>query len=143
MKKRSSLGRVYDLQSLFDRLNRIYFDSQLEIEVAWSNRSPSKAKSNVLLGSYCHQSKRIRISKRLDNPRVPLFFLEHVLFHEMLHGVFPAEAHRMHTPKFKQFEKMHPDYERARDWEKKNLKILFEAAQSDLFRKPFIETNPR
>lgn len=130
-----SLGRFYELQSLFDRLNRLYFDGRLDAKVEWSRREPAKAKRSVTLGEYFKETHTIRLSRRLDNPRVPLFFVEHILFHEMLHIVFPRDPHRMHTEKFRQFERMHLDYERAREWEKKNLKILFEAPQLDLFQK--------
>jgi predicted metal-dependent hydrolase len=123
-------GKTYDLQSLFDRLNRLYFDGKLELQVRWSIRKPVKASSRVLLGYYTSQKKMITMSRRLDNPRVPLYFVEHVLFHEMLHSVFPNEKHRMHTEKFRKYERMHPDYERAREWEKQSLSILFHNAQS-------------
>ncbi|PIR22673.1 MAG: hypothetical protein COV44_06780 [Deltaproteobacteria bacterium CG11_big_fil_rev_8_21_14_0_20_45_16] len=132
-KKRASLGRTYDLQSLYDRLNRLYFDSQLKLSIRWGKQNLVKARSNVLLGSYFDKSKEIVISRRLDNPRVPLYFLEHVIFHEMLHSVFPREKHRMHTEKFKKFERLHPDFDRAREWEKTSLKILFESNQISLF----------
>ncbi len=86
----------------------------------------------MLLGAYYAEHQVIRMSKRLDNPRVPLYFVEHILFHEMLHAVFPRDDHRMHTPKFKAFERLHPDYERAREWEKSSIQILFEKAQTEL-----------
>ncbi|MDB5036605.1 MAG: hypothetical protein JWQ35_133 [Bacteriovoracaceae bacterium] len=126
------VGKVYDLQSLFDRLNRLYFDRRLELSIRWSKRSIVKAQTRVLLGYYSGQKKQITISKRLDNPRVPMFFVEHILFHEMLHAIFPSERHRMHTDKFKSFEKLHPDYERARIWEKESIKVLFEKPQKTL-----------
>lgn len=126
------VGKTYDLDSLFLRLNRLYFDSRLDIQVRWSARSVPKATRRVLLGSYSPKTRTITMSRRLDNPRVPLFFVEHVLFHEMLHSVFPAEKHRMHTEKFKSYEKLHPDFERAREWEKSSIKILFERAQASL-----------
>jgi len=132
-KKPASLGRFYDLQTLYDRLNRLYFDSSLQIEVRWSHRTPTKATRSVELGSYRRESQTIIISRRLDSPRVPLYFVEHVLFHEMLHAVFPREEHKMHTEKFKRFEKMHPDYDRAVEWEKSSIKILFDAPQRSLF----------
>lgn len=131
--KDQSLGRAYDLQSIFNRLNRIYFDSSLELTIKWSARLPRKAKTSIELGSYHHESKTITISKRLDRPEVPLYFLEYVVFHEMLHHVFPREKHRMHTEKFKRYERMYPDYERAVEWEKKSLRILFDGAQKNLW----------
>lgn len=99
----------------------------------WSRRSPQKAKTGIELGRYEKEKRRIVLSRRLDNMRVPLFFVEHVLFHEMLHAVFPREKHKMHTEKFKTFERMHPDYERAVAWEKSSLHILFDAPQTHLF----------
>jgi len=128
--KHPAMGRVYDLQSLLDRLNRLYFDSSLPIKIEWSRRTPQKATSSVELGSYNSKEAKITISRRLDNPRVPLYFLENVIFHEMLHHVFPRDQHRMHTAQFNKYERMHPDFERAKAWEKSNLKILFESAQS-------------
>lgn len=126
------VGRTYDLESLFDRLNRIYFDSKLKVQVRWSARSSPQATRKVLLGYYDQKAELITMSRRLDNPRVPLYFVEHVLFHEMLHAVFPRDEHRMHSEQFKRFEKMHPDFERAREWEKSSIKILFEKAQGEL-----------
>lgn len=130
------LGKTYDLMSLYERLNRLYFDGQLKLEIRWSSRQPTRARRSVVLGQYCDRTKTITISRRLDNPRVPLYFVEYVLFHEMLHSVFPSEKHRMHSEKFQRYERMHPDFERAIEWEKKSLHILFEPAQPSLFKSP-------
>ncbi len=125
-------GKTYDLASLYERLNRLYFDSQLKLNIQWSNRASKSARRRVILGTYCAKKKLITLSRRLDSPRVPLYFVEHVLFHEMLHAIFPAEKHRMHTPKFKAYEKLHPDYEAAREWEKSSIDILFSSPQIKL-----------
>jgi hypothetical protein len=127
-----AIGRCYDLQSLFIRLNKLYFDSSLELEVRWSQREVPRATRKVILGRYMPADKLIILSRRLDNPRVPLYFVEHVLFHEMLHAVFPRDDHRMHTESFRKFERMHPDYERALEWEKSSIKVLFEKSQTSL-----------
>jgi predicted metal-dependent hydrolase len=126
------LGKTYDLYSLFNRLNRLYFDSSLNLEVRWSSRQALKAKRRILLGSYSPKKKQITLSRRLDSPSVPLYFVEHILFHEMLHAIFPSEKHRMHSEKFKSYERLHPDFERALAWEKSSLKILFEKPQQSL-----------
>lgn len=127
-------GRVYDLPSLYARLNRLYFENRIECDVVWAgSRTTTKARRRVVLGSYCQERKRITLSRRLDRPDVPLFFVEYVLFHEMLHALFPREPHRMHTEKFLKFEKMFADYDRAIRWEKENLKILMSASQPSLF----------
>ena len=127
-----AIGRCYDLQSLFQRLNKLYFDESLQLEVRWSQREVPKASRKVILGRFMPEEKLIVLSRRLDNPRVPLYFVEHVLFHEMLHAVFPRDDHRMHTESFKKFERMHPDYERAVQWERDSIRILFEKSQAAL-----------
>lgn len=127
-----AIGRVYDLSSLFVRLNKLYFDESLQLTVRWSQRDVPRATRKVILGRYVPDEKLIVMSRRLDNPRVPLYFVEHVLFHEMLHAVFPRDDHRMHTESFKKFERMHPDYERALEWERTSIKILFEKSQTAL-----------
>jgi len=129
----SALGKVYDIQSLFRRLNDRYFEGRIEAEVSWSARKPSAARRSILLGSYQAQKKKITLSKRLDRPDIPLFFVEYVLFHEMLHALFPAEKHRMHSSKFRHYEKIFPDYERALQWEKENISLLMRPTQQSLF----------
>ena len=62
----------------------------------------------------------------LDQPFVPRWFLEYVLYHEMLHSVVRDETdaagrRRIHTEEFYRREKAFPSYRRARKWEDENL----------------------
>jgi hypothetical protein len=129
------IGKTYDLKSLFDRLNKLYFDDRLQLTIRWAQRTPSKARRKILLGCFRGESKTIVMSRRLDRPEVPLYFVEHVLFHEMLHAVFPSKRYSMHSEQFRRYEKLHPDFEQARRWEKENISILFGRTQSVL---PFL-----
>jgi hypothetical protein len=68
----------------------------------------------------------IRIHPLLDQPFVPRWFLEYVLYHEMLHSVVPEEVdstgrRRIHTQEFYRRERAFPRYHRARRWETENL----------------------
>ena len=59
-------------------------------------------------------------------PFVPKWFLEYVLYHEMLHSVVPEETdsagrRRVHTEEFNRREQAFPRYRRARQWEAENL----------------------
>ena len=68
----------------------------------------------------------IRIHPLLDQPFVPRWFLEYVLYHEMLHSVVPDETNsagrrRIHTAEFYRRERAFPRYRRARQWEDENL----------------------
>jgi hypothetical protein len=61
----------------------------------------------------------------LDQQFVPLWFLQYVLYHEMLHSVVPDEVsrgrRRVHTEEFNRRERQFPRYRRARHWEEENL----------------------
>jgi predicted metal-dependent hydrolase len=81
------------------------------------------------MGVYFHDQKVIRIHPALDDGRVPRYFVEMVLFHEMLHQVFPPAVDRagrriVHGHEFRAAERRFPGYERARAWEKAHLHLL-------------------
>ena len=62
----------------------------------------------------------------LDAPFVPTWFLEYVIYHEMLHAVVPEEQdekgrRRIHTEEFNRREQRFHCYQRARRWEDENL----------------------
>ena len=77
----SPRGKVYDLESLFDRLNARYFEGQLERPLlSWSQRQTRR-----VLGHHDHVHVTIIISRTLDSSRIPQFLVEYVLYHEMLH----------------------------------------------------------
>jgi hypothetical protein len=77
----SSAGRFYDLDQLFARLNRRYFENQLVKPVlSWSQR-----RTRRILGHHDRAHDAIVISRTLDSSEIPQFVIEYVLYHEMLH----------------------------------------------------------
>ena len=75
----------------------------------------------------------VRIHPVLDRPEVPLFFLESVVYHEMLHhhlGGVPDRGGRTvyHTRAFRQAEARYPLLREALAWEKENLPLLLRAS---------------
>jgi len=81
------------------------------------------------MGVYFHDQKVIRIHPALDDARVPRYFVEMVVFHEMLHQIHPpavdAVGRRIvHGPDFRAAERRFPGYLRARAWEKAHLHLL-------------------
>ena len=62
----------------------------------------------------------IVISKTLDSPEVPEWFVEYILFHEMLHIKHPARLIRgrrfYHTKAFRAEEERYPYFRQAQDW---------------------------
>jgi hypothetical protein len=65
----------------------------------------------------------IRINPILDSRSVPRYFLEFIVYHEMLHadiGIKKGVVRRIiHSSEFKKREKLFKHYEKAINWEKK------------------------
>jgi hypothetical protein len=112
----SAKGEVYDLEKIFGRLNRGYFDGQLpKPTITWSQR-----KTRSILGHHDRVYETITISKTLDSPDVPEWFVEYILYHEMLHIKHPARLIKgrryYHTTAFRLDERRFPRYKDAQIW---------------------------
>lgn len=112
----SSRGTVYDLEKMFSKLNRKYFDSALEKPtLTWSQR-----KTRSILGHHDRVYDTITISKSLDSAQVPEWFVEYILYHEMLHIKHVARMingrRYYHTAAFRLDERRFPKYEDAQRW---------------------------
>ncbi len=112
----SAQGRSYDLDRMFARLNRQYFDDELEKPtITWSQRRTKR-----ILGHHDRLHETITISKTLDSKDVPEWFVEYILFHEMLHIKHPARIMNgrryYHTSAFRNDERRFLSYEQAQRW---------------------------
>lgn len=120
-------GKYFDLQRMFDRLNARYFRGRLrDYEVKWGRRRKHRPKEYFIFGTIQEEDRVIRINPLLDQPFVPKWFLNYILYHEMLHSVVPDELapngrRRVHTDEFNRRERQFPGYYRARRWEEDNL----------------------
>jgi hypothetical protein len=120
-------GQYFDLRKMFTRLNRRYFRGRLHnYEVRWGNRRRHRPKDHFVFGTIQEEDRVIRINPQLDQPFVPGWFLEYILYHEMLHSVVPDEnlgngRRRVHTEEFNRRERKFRAYRRARRWEEENL----------------------
>ncbi len=118
-------GRVYNLKKIMEKLNREYFNGALDLTITWGRRQRRYAVRKRTLGSYNYETRTIRINPILDSPRVPRYYLEYVIYHEMLHaylGIRRTKDGRrlVHTPEFKELERRFKHYDRAIRWEKGN-----------------------
>ena len=107
-------GKYHDLERLFSKLNSEYFGGRLVVgHVSWS-----QGKSRRVLGHYDRAHDVIVLSRFLDQPLVPGFVVEYVLYHEMLHALYGEEYHgnrrRIHHERFRKAEQEFADYKRAR-----------------------------
>jgi hypothetical protein len=121
-------GRVHDLAAVFDRLNARYFDGKLDLRITWGTARRRQPQRSIKVGTYLVEDRLIRVHPVLDQELVPRYFLDWIVFHEMLHG--KHAIHRVggrrcfHPPEFSREEKQFPEYGRARLWEKANLDRL-------------------
>jgi hypothetical protein len=123
-------GRFYNLQDVFDVLNRQYFGCTLDARITWGPAMVRAHQRSMKMGSFSVEDRIIRIHPALDRADVPRFFLEWIVFHEMLHGRLEirrkAGRRCFHPPEFLALERQFLDYERAASWEKENVDKLFQ-----------------
>src|ERR1700747_2500104 len=102
----STEGEYFDLKTLFDKLNAEYFCNALKgYTITCARRRSHPPKEYCVFGTIQEEDKMIRIHPLLDATFVPTWFLEYVVYHEMLHAVVPEEVdrggrRRIHTPEF-------------------------------------------
>ena len=107
-------GDHFDLNRLFDDLNREYFAGQLQRpHIGWSTRIWRRQ-----FGCYDPGPNQILLNRRMDRPGVPACAVEYVLFHEMLHVKHPTRRSGCsmvsHSREFREEEKRFPEFARAR-----------------------------
>lgn len=112
----SARGAVYDLNKLFAQINKKYFDGELEKPtLTWS-----RTRTHRILGHHDGVHNTIVISKTLDSRDVPQWFVEYILFHEMLHIKHPARIingrRYFHTKAFRHEEQKFPFYQAAQEF---------------------------
>ncbi len=112
----SAQGATYDLDRMFSKINRRYFESALpKPTITWSQR-----RTRSILGHHDRVHETITISKSLDSTQVPEWFVEYILYHEMLHIKHAAKIingrRYYHTAAFRLDEKRFSKYEAAQAW---------------------------
>ena len=119
-------GEHFDLQVIFDSLETRYFETPVEARITWGRRVvPNKRQRSLQLGNYVPDEQLIRVHPVLDQSWVPLYVIEAVVYHEMLHHMMPAVVrngrHHYHTPTFLARERQYEHFAKAEAWEKANF----------------------
>ena len=117
-------GKCYNLDELFDKVNREYFACSLvKPRLIWSQINTYRK-----LGHYEPARDRVMIALTLDDARIPEFVVTFVLYHELLHkshGATWVNGRRMvHTPEFRRDERKFKLYKEAEEWLKKLASYL-------------------
>jgi hypothetical protein len=115
----SAKGRYYDLENVFEDLNRRFFHGLLARPMmTWSRHA-----SRQSLGHYDPAHNTIVISRVFDRPQVPRYAIDYLVYHEMLHLKHPVKLNGsrrcVHGPAFQAEERLFPDLEKAKELLKK------------------------
>jgi len=122
-------GRHFDLQDLYRQVNEKYFNNEMGLNIAWFKPTYKKFR-HITFGSYDRQYKLIRINKLLDHESVASQYMEYLIFHEILHEVYPSKVLKsgrcqMHGKEFKEHEKRFPDFAQMKKFEKYFMKNIW------------------
>lgn len=107
-------GAHRSLDESFHRVNVMYFEGQLaKPKLCWSPK-----RSRRLLGSYHELTDRLIVSRVFDSDRVPLFVLDYLMYHELLHKFLGvgrrADGKRcVHSTEFRRLERKYIRFEEA------------------------------
>lgn len=124
-------GKRHDLLAILNEVNSRYFDQTVsDVLITWGRetRARGRKRRTIKLGSYSAMERLIRIHPALDQELVPRYFVEYIVYHELLHHLVPAQKHRgrllLHSPEFERRERAFRHYERALEWERRHLDRL-------------------
>lgn len=112
-------GSTYDLEEIFEDLNRrFFFGLMARPQLTWSD-----SLSRRLLGHYDPAHNAIVISKIFDSPHIPRYAIEYLLYHEMLHLKHPVKLRGsrrcVHGAEFQAEEKLFPELDQALEFLKR------------------------
>lgn len=123
-----SAGKVFDLRPRADELNRLYFNNAHDFTVSWNRhvRRTISYPKTLHLGLCSVVTKEIQIHPLLDQPGIPDYFLDYILYHEMTHLEVvpkPDQGGRMiaHSREFYAKETKFPRYQEAVVFQEKHL----------------------
>lgn len=101
------INKPIDLLEIFDSINEEYFAGRCCAGIGFRNSRLGK-KTNTL--GVCETTERfIRINSVLADDRVPVYVVEYVVYHEMLHLIYGVK----HDKRFDREEKKFYMYEEA------------------------------
>ena len=120
-------GRFFNLRAVFDKLNARYFRNRLRgYTIVWGRRRKQRPVGSIVFGTIQEDDRIIRIHPLLDRQFVPTWFLEYVMYHEMLHAMVPDRYDQsgrrvIHHEEFYAKERQYRWFRKAKAWEQENL----------------------
>ncbi len=115
----SPQGKVYDLNEVFESVNRRFFHGLMGRPIlTWSAHVAKR-----MLGHYDAAHNTIVVSRVFDRPGTPRYAIEYLLYHEMLHLKHPIKVRAgrrcVHSREFQAEERLFPELDLAREFLKR------------------------
>jgi predicted metal-dependent hydrolase len=112
----SPKGHLYDLDEVFEAVNRRFFHGLLgRPTLTWSAHVARR-----MLGHYDAAHNTIVVSRVFDRPGTPRYAIEYLLYHEMLHLKHPVRVRAgrrcVHSREFQAEERLFPELEQAKEF---------------------------
>jgi hypothetical protein len=111
-------GRHVDLAPVLARVQQTCFPEPVPARIGWSEHPARRLMGRFEKGS---PQGLVVVNRLLDGPLTPHWYLDFLVYHELLHAVFPprpgATRILVHPPEFRRAERRHPDHRRARTFE--------------------------
>lgn len=131
--KLETRGKFHNLQLIYAKLNREYFNQSLDLHITWFGKSKKKARNQIIFGLYHDPLKLIKINRLMDQKHFPDYLIAYVVYHEMLHFVCPAYVDangqkHIHSKEFKEREQKFQFYHLAKQWIRNNQSFLFKSS---------------
>jgi hypothetical protein len=122
-------GDHHDLREIYDAINDRYFGGTIDAAITWGQRTGrARRRHSIKMGSYSVEERLIRLHRSLDRGFGPRFFVEWIVFHEMLHQVHDIKVkngrREFHSKAFMADEARFEHYDEARAWERTHLDAL-------------------
>lgn len=118
-------GSAYDLREIFNTINQRYFKGTIRSFIRWGAYASKTSYLTYFIDQFKEKQNLITIAGAYDHPEVPKFAINGVVFHEMLHIVYPRYLKNcrnvIHGPEFKKAERMYPFHDRWLMWERDNM----------------------
>jgi hypothetical protein len=121
-------GTRHNLRAVFDRINAECFGGAVEATIRWSPR-PGGLSTHRIVPTKEGPRHLITIGQVYDLPEVPLFALEGVVHHEMLHILHPPRSNgplrrHVHHREFRTAEASFPNHVLWKEWELREMPRL-------------------
>lgn len=128
------VGQAHDLDAILHGVNQRYFAGTVsDVLITWGRKTAPRAgkRTSIKLGSYSESERLIRIHPVLDQRWVPRYFVQYIVYHELLHHLVPearvSGRTLLHPPEFLRRERDFQQFTRALAWEQKHIDRLLRA----------------